>query len=401
MHLESLRWLRSTPLAGIVAIAALIGGSGTALANEGFIQVRAEPGIHVFVDDAFVGITNEDVGGLIVTGVTAGTRTLRFVREGFVPRDATVQVEAGRVLLYELASLAPRIELTQEGEREASQLTTDTGTIVVQCLPIECVVDAPALGIEGVRKVQDRLVARGVPTGPYDVSLSFGTTTLRTTIGVCSDDTVNLFGTFVGTTPDIDVHSETGMVWPGCERAHTLEPLFFDDFADRDYSRNPTWTPRLTDNKPVRVTVEDGYARFLSSGNPGRGGGAGLEIEVDIRVTDTTVVSFDAIATLRTVGDGCGWTCREYPANLQLTLEDSDRVEYVVRYAVNYGTALQDQTDGRFKQVTTRVEQATWQRDLEFRIRDAWPQATRITAIRIFAGGWDYDGGIDNVRVWE
>ena len=184
-------------------------------------------------------------------------------------------------------------------------------------------------------------------------------------------------------------------------RAPRPTHLFFDDFADRDYTRNPTWTPRLTDNKPVRVTVEDGYARFLSSGNPGRGGGAGLEIEVDIRVTDTTVVSFDAIATLRTVGDGCGWTCREYPANLQLTLEDSDRVEYVVRYAVNYGTALQDQTDGRFKQVTTRVEQATWQRDLEFRIRDAWPQATRITAIRIFAGGWDYDGGIDNVRVWE
>ena len=187
----------------------------TALAQTGFIQVRAEPGIQVFLDEVFVGVTDADVGGLILMDVPVGQQRLRFVREGFLPQDAVVMVEAGQVLLYEVGSFVPRIEVREEGAGVAAELQVETGSVVVQCLPIECVVDVPALGLTDRRKTQDRLVLEGVPVGTYDARLSVGGTVLPVSFGVCPDDTVVLFGTFVGSDPGVRVTSELGL-GPAC-----------------------------------------------------------------------------------------------------------------------------------------------------------------------------------------
>jgi formylglycine-generating enzyme required for sulfatase activity len=195
----------------------LLSASATVLAQSGFVQVRAQPGIQVFLDDVFVGVTNADVGGLILTDVRPGARRLRFVREGFLPQDATVSVVAGQVLLYELGSLVPRVQVREEGAGGAAEMRVETGSVVVQCLPIECVVDIPALGITNRRKTQDRLVLEGVPVGVYAGRLSVGATTLPVSFGVCTDDTVSLFGTFVGSNQGVEVTSAAGF-GPACER---------------------------------------------------------------------------------------------------------------------------------------------------------------------------------------
>jgi hypothetical protein len=217
----------------IVVVVAVLGtlAWSAALAQTGFVQVRSEPGIQVFLDDVFAGVTNTDVGGLILMDVPAGQRRLRLVREGLVPQEATVGVVAGQVLLYEVGSFVPRVQVTQEGAEGAAELRVATGTLVVQCLPIECVVDIPSLGIAGVRKTQDRLVARGVPEGSYTGRLSVGSSDLPLAFGVCGDDTVTVFGTFVGQAPGLAVTSASNVAWPACEVA-PVAPAAVENWPD-------------------------------------------------------------------------------------------------------------------------------------------------------------------------
>ena len=115
-----------------VALLFVVSVGAMAWAQTGFIQVRAQPGIQVFMDDVFVGVTNADVGGLILTDARVGQRRLRFVREGFLPQDATVSVAAGQVLLFEVGSLVPRVQASQEGDGGGAELRVQTGSLVVQ-----------------------------------------------------------------------------------------------------------------------------------------------------------------------------------------------------------------------------------------------------------------------------
>lgn len=184
----------------------------------------------------------------------------------------------------------------------------------------------------------------------------------------------------------------------------TLPGALVDDFDDRDYTHDPTWTLVVAGNKDDNpavnyVDVSSQFARFVSTNHGGRGGSVGLRIDVAIPVDSDTTVRFDALATFRDVGNGCGWTCREYPANVLLHLEDATGTAYRVIYGVNYGGAVQDQSGEDWRIITTSVAQGVWARDLSFRVRDAWPHAVRITAVQIHGSGWNFDGGIDNIAI--
>lgn len=56
---------------------------GLAVAQSGFLQIRAEPGVRVSMDGALVGVTEASIGGLIVQNVPTGERQLLFEKDGF------------------------------------------------------------------------------------------------------------------------------------------------------------------------------------------------------------------------------------------------------------------------------------------------------------------------------
>lgn len=192
-------------------------------------------------------------------------------------------------------------------------------------------------------------------------------------------------------------------LWLGAspsEPSPTSAEQLVDDFNDGDYAASPAWSIEINDPEiPGTVSAVDEYAHFVRTGAGGNGGSTGIGIVVDIPVTDSTTVEFDAIASSRTVGDGCGWNCGEFPANVELLLEDATGGEYRLRYAVNYGDAVEDRYSADFKQIATSIPQGVWNRGLLFRIRDSWPNVTRITAVRLYGSGWDFDGGIDNITI--
>jgi triacylglycerol esterase/lipase EstA (alpha/beta hydrolase family) len=176
---------------------------------------------------------------------------------------------------------------------------------------------------------------------------------------------------------------------------------FYDQFTDRNYTTHLAWTAQNNDDRPGTIDMSNGYANFIRTGVGGNGGGVGIDINTDILVTPDTTVRFNVLANSRSVGNGCGWTCSEYPANVRLYVEDAHGNEHIVQYSYNYGGAIQDRSESQYTTLAFDVPQGTWVSNLEYKIRDAWPQAAKITRVYLFAAGWDFNGGIDNIRIFE
>jgi len=126
---------------------------------------------------------------------------------------------------------------------------------------------------------------------------------------------------------------------------------------------------------------------------------------VDIPITDSTTLAFDGRAVNRSVTNGCGNTCGEYPVSVSLTLELQDGSSVSLRYALNYGDAaypnpILDKNTATFKQRAFLVPQDQWVSN-SFRIRDEWPTAVRLSFIQLISNGWDYEGYYDNISIGQ
>lgn len=174
---------------------------------------------------------------------------------------------------------------------------------------------------------------------------------------------------------------------------------FSDDFEDGNYTTSPSWTIDNIHAIPGTVSIVDKSVRFYRTGASGSGGRVGITINTNIPVDESTHVEFDAKVVSRDVSSGCGGNCKEYPANLQLTVEDSSGNQKTLRYAINYDDAVQDISEADYKQFAFNAPQNQWVRNISGRVHDAWPEAVNITTIMAYGNGWDFEGLIDNVKV--
>jgi hypothetical protein len=133
----------------------------------GYIQVTCEPGIKIFLDGTFKGVTNADVGGLILEGVPAGTHQLRMVKEGFNPSEAAVKVEAGKVFEFKVRPFVPKLKITQRGDSDVTLVARPSGSLKIQSLPIGCRITIKDLGISNSPKTQDEWIVTEIPVGSF------------------------------------------------------------------------------------------------------------------------------------------------------------------------------------------------------------------------------------------
>lgn len=157
-----------------VVFASLLCLSGVARAAEAFghIEVRCEADLKVFLDNKFVGVS--DVNGLFLRQVPAGPHVVRIEKEGYKPQNSdTFLLEADQVYLFEAA----RMEATLEPETdENEEIARGTGSLVIQTIPVECLVTLFGVGLTGndeeIVKTEDRWTANGVRSGRYLATFS-------------------------------------------------------------------------------------------------------------------------------------------------------------------------------------------------------------------------------------
>lgn len=182
-EIQASRRLRSRGLLYLLVMSGWLGVALVAGAQPrvgvGHIQIRASAGIQVFVDGVYRGTTHQDVGGLILEGVNAGTHVVRAVKEGFVPQEISLTVRTGQVVVYDLKPFTPRVKIFETGDEKRAALPRRVGILTIQSLPVECMLDGASMGISNAKKSKDLWTATDVPEGVHDMSFRALGKTLR------------------------------------------------------------------------------------------------------------------------------------------------------------------------------------------------------------------------------
>lgn len=185
---------------------------GASVLAAGYVQIVAAPGVEVYVDDLLVGVTDESVDGLLLRDVAPGDRRLRFVLAGFEPREVTVTVVEGRVVVHELVPFEPPLRIEETGPRETSELRLLTGTLVVQSLPVAAEIDVPSLGLAAQRKTRDVWTLEQVPAGVHEVVVEALGRSVRTEVAVVDGQVTRLFAFLGADPPSVEVVERPGDV---------------------------------------------------------------------------------------------------------------------------------------------------------------------------------------------
>ena len=81
-------------IATLVVLAFLAVSQQPAFAQEsasGFIQVKCDPGVQIFLGGNLKGVTNADTGGLILQDVPAGNHEIKAIKPGYQPQIDTTR----------------------------------------------------------------------------------------------------------------------------------------------------------------------------------------------------------------------------------------------------------------------------------------------------------------------
>lgn len=177
--------------------------------ETGHIQIKCEPGVQILMDGNLQGITNSDIGGLIIQNVPTGVHTIKAVKDGFQPQEVKINLSPKEVQIVTIEPFKPKIVVREEGVKSDAQIVAQTGTLIIQSLPVECSIACSRLDWNPYSKKQARLIVENIQSGIYDLTLSVSLDpqlqkqypnmkqTINHTLNLKPGDTVELIANFL------------------------------------------------------------------------------------------------------------------------------------------------------------------------------------------------------------
>jgi cell division septation protein DedD len=159
-----------------------------ASAVAGNLWIFCEPGLDVFLDGEFVGVSEQAEGGKRLPGISAGEHTIRIEKDGFTSAEYSIDVgvAANQVVVGELS--AEVTEEPAEASREAVE-NQAVGTIEITSDPRECNVKFAS---RRILKTQPIMTIPGLPVGEHKLWFESSATVLNATVAVEAARTVRV-----------------------------------------------------------------------------------------------------------------------------------------------------------------------------------------------------------------
>jgi len=132
-------------------------------AAAGDLWITCEPGLDVYLDGEFVGVSEEAESGKHLPEISYGGHTLRIEKGGFAPTEFSITVGPASIQIF-VGELGPEIKdglPTATGGEGVEQLV---GTIEITSDPREINVK---IGSQRILKIQPILTIPGIPVGEH------------------------------------------------------------------------------------------------------------------------------------------------------------------------------------------------------------------------------------------
>ncbi|HEY6010820.1 MAG TPA: PEGA domain-containing protein [Nitrospirota bacterium] len=162
-----------------------------AFAGMGDLQVTCEPGLRVFVDNVFKGISNESEGGLFISDLPPGPHTVKVIKKGLQPFEKAIMVkEFVAVEVVAKFSAAPEKVVPLPPER--GEVAAPTGALALRSAPM-----GASVSIDGEKKTgKTDLRIENVKAGRHEISFQRDNQNLSGAFVVEPDKTLELKADF-------------------------------------------------------------------------------------------------------------------------------------------------------------------------------------------------------------
>lgn len=194
----------------LLLVGAVLAPFATAEAQTGYLEVRGQPGIHVEVANGPSGVIKSvaggsgSAGGLYITQLPAGGYTVTFSMAGYAPSVRRLEIQAGRVLVEDVALEAAQPEATESSAlKNATALSPLVGNIDLRCVPTGCRISLAGdhTAQKGWVTQSDLLTVKGLRQDHYVATLSSSALgpsgQIRVPLGLCAGATVHLTVNFM------------------------------------------------------------------------------------------------------------------------------------------------------------------------------------------------------------
>lgn len=162
------------------------------MAQNAYIEVKAEPGISVFMDGLFKGKTSSDIGGLIIENISPSSHAIKVLKDGFNPQEERISVKTGEVYTYNVRPFIPKLKITETGNTGQQEIDLKVGKLKIQSLPVSITISIPSLGVN-YNKSQDECNVEEVPVGSYAATFKGMNKSLTNTIEIKHNQLTQLF----------------------------------------------------------------------------------------------------------------------------------------------------------------------------------------------------------------
>lgn len=158
--------------------------SVAAAATAGDVRVTCAPGLNIFLDGDFVGLSTPKYGGKYLTGISAGEHTIMVKKAGFSTKELSVIVGSSPLQIV-VGELLPSSNTNQPETTARDVVGRPLGAIEIASTPQECSVE-----IEGqkILKYEPIMTIPGIPVGEYDIRFESSGTVLSTKVLVKADE---------------------------------------------------------------------------------------------------------------------------------------------------------------------------------------------------------------------
>lgn len=155
-------------------------------AGRGDIQVTCPPGLRVYLDEQFVGVSSTNEDGKYIVAVASGLHTVRVEKQGFVPVSRQVRVTDRGTVEVRISELTPTVVAIPNDNSSIGALRMKVGALVVSCAPVRCTYEFMGQTFQNGEGVTSQTLSN-VPAGSHAIVFRRGPSILRGQVSIAAD----------------------------------------------------------------------------------------------------------------------------------------------------------------------------------------------------------------------